>query len=113
MRLVLMLALCTLWATTPLIAEFCAIPATHCDRHMQMPCCPPAAGSPNCSTNLCPAQVGERAVVTRAARAKAPARAVAATVQPQAASPAAHARELTSGLHYSPPVFRLKDDLRI
>ena len=108
-----MLALCAMWAGTPLIAELCAIPATHCNRHMQMPCCPPAAGTSNCSMNLCPAQASERAVPTRVARAKAPVRAVAVAVLPVIAPRTAPARELTSGLHYSPTVFRLKDDLRI
>ena len=29
-RLALTLAVCVLWASTPLIAEICAVPAMHC-----------------------------------------------------------------------------------
>lgn len=112
-RLVLMLALCATWATTPLIAAICAVPASHCHRSAQMPCCPPSSTSRGCSMNLCPAQASQRAVPTKAIGDRTPARAAAQTVGPQIPARFAPVRELTSGLHFSPPVFRLKDDLRI
>jgi hypothetical protein len=110
-RLVLMLALCAAWTATPLIADICAAASAHC--HRQLPCCPPSGGSKNCSPALCPAQASQRAVRVRAVGERAQARSVVVPVR--SASKVRHlpVRELIAGLHYLPPVFRLKDDLRI
>jgi hypothetical protein len=111
LRLMLTLALCAAWATTPLIAEMCAATHTHCQRHM--PCCPPSSsGGENCSPVLCPARASQRAVQTRTIRATPPLRIAAVPARP-ALHTRVPVRELTRGMHYSPPVFRLKDDLRI
>jgi hypothetical protein len=111
LRLVLTLALCVAWAATPLIAEMCAVTPVHCRRHM--PCCPPSSsGGENCSPILCPAQTSQRAVQSRTVRATPPLRIAAVPARP-ALYKRVPVRELTCGMHYSPPVFRLKDDLRI
>jgi hypothetical protein len=111
LRLGLTLALCLAWAVTPLIAQRCAATPTHCQRHM--PCCPPSStGGKNCSPVLCPAQESQRAVQTRIVRATALPRVAAVPGRP-AFRARVPVRELTGGLHYLTPVFRLKDDLRI
>lgn len=111
LRLALTLALCLAWAATPLIAQMCAITPTHCQRHM--PCCPPSgSGSQNCSPSLCPAEASQRAVQTRIVVTAPPMRVAAAPARPATRAEVPF-RELTCGLRYSPPVFRLKDDLRI
>src|SRR5579863_9965988 len=112
-RLVLMLALCAMWAATPLVAEFCASAAPECHRHVQMPCCPPSGGSHNCSPTLCPAQASQRAVRTRTVRDIAKAQPLPAPIRTASRTRPAPVRELSEGLHYAPAVFRLKDDLRI
>jgi hypothetical protein len=63
--------------------------------------------------NLCPAQASERAILSNAIGDHAPARAASQPLSPLIPMRFTPARELTSGLHYFPPVFRLKDDLRI
>jgi hypothetical protein len=113
LRLASMMALCALWASTPLIAAACAVPALHCHKQMQMPCCPPAGGGRNCSMSLCPAQAAERAVPSRGVRIAAPVRAAAIPARPAISGSFAPLRELTAGLHFCASVFRLKDDLRI
>ncbi|MGB6692461.1 MAG: hypothetical protein WBE76_31855 [Terracidiphilus sp.] len=99
------------WSATPLVAEMCAATPAHCQRHM--PCCPPSSsGGENCSPVLCPAQTSQRAVQNRTIRATPPLRIAAVPARP-ALHKSVPVRELTCGMHYSPPVFRLKDDLRI
>lgn len=113
LRLVLMVALCAMWAATPLIAEFCASLGTECHRHAHMPCCPPSGGSRSCAPTLCPAQASQRAVRTRTIRDIAKARPIPLPIRYERPVRRAPVRELTGGLHYSPLVFRLKDDLRV
>lgn len=111
MRLTLMLAICGLWAVTPLIVEACVTMPTHCQR--KMPCCPRSGShGNNCAPGLCPAEVSQKALPTRTAHAVP---LLAIPLPATLAKPAVRlsARELTAGLYYSPPVFRLKDDLRI
>lgn len=106
-----MLAICGLWAVTPLIAEICDATPSHCQR--QMPCCPHSGSrSNNCAPGLCPAEASQRALPTRTAQALPT---IASPVPATFPGPAVRVsvRELTAGLYYSPPVFRLKDDLRI
>jgi hypothetical protein len=111
LRLGLTLVLCLAWAATPLIAEMCAATPAHCQRHM--PCCPPSSsGSENCAPILCPARASQRAMQTRIVRA-APLVRVAVVPARPAVRARVPMRELTGSLHYSPSVFRLKDDLRI
>jgi len=112
-RLVLMVALCAMWAATPLIAEICASAATECHRHMHMPCCPPADGGRSCAPTLCPAQASQRAMQTQPVRNLAKARPVLMPVSLDRPAVAAPLRELTAGLHSATSVFRWKDDLRI
>jgi len=106
-----MLALCAGWASTPLIAQMCAASPALCQRHM--PGCPRSHSAPVCSPGLCPAFESQRAVKQRAFGERAAVQPAAVRLQAAAPAPASPLRELTSGLHYSPPVFQLKDDLRI
>jgi hypothetical protein len=110
-RLLLMLALCAGWAATPLIAQMCAASPALCQRHM--PGCPRSHSAPGCSPALCPALESQRAVKQRAFSERVAVRPAAIRLHAAAPAPALPQRELTSGLHYSPPVFQLKDDLRI
>jgi hypothetical protein len=112
-RLVLILALCAMWVSTPLIAEICSSAAPQCHRHAQMPCCPPAGGDHNCAPTLCPAQASQRAVRTQPIRNLAKARPMVVPIRTKRPGLHEPVRELVAGLHYSPPVFRLKDDFRI
>lgn len=107
----LTLALCALWAVTPLIVAACVTMPTHCQR--RMPCCP-HSGSPskNCAPGLCPAEASQRALPTRTAHV-APLLAIPLPAALDEPAVRISVRELTAGLYYSPPVFRLKDDLRI
>lgn len=110
-RLVLMIALCAVWAGTPLIAALCAGSATHCERHM--PCCPPGSSNHSCTPYACPAETSQRAVKVQVQQIAAPV--LIAVLAAPAAMPAPYiaVRETTAGLYFEPAVFRLKDDLRI
>ena len=110
LRFGLTLAFCLAWAATPLIAQMCAATPAHCQRHM--PCCAPSGSGKTCSPNLCPAQESQRAVQTRIVGAQPLLRIAVVSARPTGCVRAPQ-RELTCGLHYSPSVFRLKDDLRI
>ena len=111
LQFALMMALCALWAGTPLVAALCAGSATHCERHM--PCCPQGSSNHSCTPYACPAETSQRAVKVRAQQIAAPV--LIAVLAAPAAMPAQRVavREMTAGLYFEPAVFRLKDDLRI
>jgi len=110
-RLVLLLGLCAAWLATPLIAEICAAMPAEC--HHPMPCCPPGSSQRQCSTALCPAQVSQKAKPAQTIGDRTHIRPQFVPRDAQLAERSGPLWELTAGLHYSPPVFRLKDDLRI
>lgn len=110
-RLGLLLTLCAAWLVTPLIAAFCASMPVHCNH--PMPCCPTDGNARQCPQGLCPAEVSQKAELLQAAGTQAHSR-LEFVAQPAPAPMQQNpVHELTVGLHYSPPVFRLKDDLRI
>jgi len=109
---VLALALTTVWVVTLAFAETAVTTAMHCQRHM--PCCPQNSNGESCSGTQCTEQVPEKAEIQQARADEAETAVVPAADTGAAAREAAESnRELTPGLRYRAPVFRLKDDLRI
>jgi hypothetical protein len=111
---VLAVALCAGWVATLAFADTAVTPAMHCPRGHK-PCCPQSGSGESCSTARCTEQIPEKA---EARVLEAPASETQAAVAPvriaeAQRSAAEPARELTAGLHYHAPIFRLKDDLRI
>src|ERR1035438_2994996 len=109
----LTLALSAVWILTLAFADTAVAPAMHCQRS-HMPCCPRSGDGESCSSARCREQVREKAE-SQMGKAKGgeavcvpPAR-----IAPSSRSAQEPVRELTSGLRYRAPVFRLKDDLRI
>jgi hypothetical protein len=115
---VLALALAAVWVVTLAFADTAVTPAMRCQRG-HMPCCPRTGDSEgcageNCSAARCTEQVPEKAEGQAGRVAE---REAAALPGPRLDDGNQGAgwpvRELTSGLRYQSPVFRLKDDLRI
>lgn len=106
---VLTLALTVAWLAAAACADARQMPTMH---HRPMRCCPPNAGTEQCSSAQCEqtpekteAQNGERTATLHILGAELSGSAV--TLR------AAAIRELTPGLRFGAAVFRLKDDLRI
>lgn len=113
----LALALAAVWVVTVAFADTAVTPAMRCQRG-HMPCCPRTGDSEgcageSCSSVRCTEQVPEKAE-GQVVHAKDGETATPAVGKNGASAPAQEpVRELTSGLRYQSPVFRLKDDLRI
>jgi hypothetical protein len=107
----LALALSGLWIVTLASAETDFAPGMRCHH---MPCCPRSGGNgESCTGTRCTEQVPEK---SESEVVQARERPSAAPSTPKAVSgnaAPAPVRELTSGLAFRTPVFRLKDDLRI
>jgi hypothetical protein len=115
---ILALALSAIWIATLAFADTAVAPAMQCERG-HMPCCPRTGDSEgcmgnNCSAARCAEQAPEKAEA-RVVKAQEGEAVAAAPVRRDAKErPAVEpVSELTSGLRFSAPVFRLKDDLRI
>jgi hypothetical protein len=113
---VLALALAAVWVVTLAFADTAVTPAMRCQRG-HMPCCPRTGDSEGCTGESCSAarcteQVPEKAE-GQAGHAKEGEAATSAVGKNGAAPAQEPVRELTSGLRYQSPVFRLKDDLRV
>jgi predicted transglutaminase-like cysteine proteinase len=110
----LALALAAVWVVTLAFADTAVTPAMHCQRG-HMPCCPQSSSSESCSTARCAEQIPEKAEAQLTQDQEDEIQAVVPPV-PTAIAPRLtpeFVRELTAGLRYQTPVFRLKDDLRI
>jgi|SRR5579863_2689585 hypothetical protein len=110
----LALALSAVWVVTLAFADTAVTPAMHCQRG-HMPCCPRSGNGESCSDARCTEQVPEKAEAQGVQAKEGETQAVVSPVLVDGAkrfSPEPR-RELTAGLRYCAPVFRLKDDLRI
>ncbi|HLY43553.1 MAG TPA: hypothetical protein VKR52_20235 [Terracidiphilus sp.] len=110
LRIVLIVALCAAFAATPALAEYIASVQTAC--RGQMPCCPVSSGEIGCTHPQCGvvARLHAELVTTIPARSAVVAadvfRWMPTIVRSRAPFPMAFAP-------HRPPVFRLKEDLRI
>lgn len=109
-RKLLVVALAAIWVATLACADT-VVPAAH-PPHRPMPCCPRSGKqSAQCPPDQCD-QAFEKTDARFAAGASALHRASAP--RPRIPQPSlSPVRELTPGLFFRAPVFRLKDDLRI
>jgi hypothetical protein len=107
---VLITALTAVWMVTVVSAGAAVTREMPC-HGINMPCCPPSgASSARCSGAQCVEQIPQKSE----ASARAPVLHASAWVGlVTERSFSAPVRELTTGLRYGPPVFRLKDDFRI
>jgi hypothetical protein len=110
----LILALSAVWVVTLAFADTAVTPAMHCQRG-HMPCCPRSGDGESCSSARCTEQVPEKAEAQVERAKEGEAQAVVPAGYDGASGRFAQepVRELTSGLRYQAPVFRLKDDFRI
>jgi hypothetical protein len=101
-------ALAAVWMVTVVSAGAAVTRAMECHN---MPCCPATgASSAQCAGSTCVEQVPQKSE----SNAKAPVLQASIWVGMIAERAySAPARELTAGLRFGPPVFRLKDDFRI
>lgn len=108
----LSLAVASVWIVTLVWAVTAVTPPLHCQRS-HMPCCP---SGESCSNAPCTEQIPEK---TEKQAVHAKERDSARTTKAGVPLPvlrrgsAALVRELSAGLRFCCPVFRLKDDLRI
>jgi hypothetical protein len=107
----LVFALCAVWAAMPLLAQVCAATVSHC--HHQMPCCPRTGDSRDCSPGLCPAQVSQRVTENKPLRDLAEAQLALLPIMLERQVFQESICALQMERHSSPPVFQLKDELRI
>jgi hypothetical protein len=107
-RQILTLALTAAWLAMVACADAHPTPALH----RSMPCCPPNAGTQECSLAQCE-QAPEKTEIRSGDQAARLPVADAADFERPVTLAAEALRELTPGLRFSAAVFRLKDDLRI
>jgi len=110
MRRLFGVALASLWLVTLASAATAVTPAMHC-QGMHMPCCPRSGGDgARCAPVQCAPQAFQKSETRTLPRSSTFHRAGFAQpdVQPSPAN-----RRPQAGRSFRPPVFRLKDDLRI
>ncbi len=110
---VLALLLSAVWIVTLVSSDTAVTPAMHCNRS-HMPCCPRTGGNgESCSGAQCTEQVPEKSETQAAPARERQVAAAAVRRDTCRAAAAVPVREITAGLRFEAPVFRLKDDFRV